>query len=167
MNPEYRDEESHNSRKSSVTPKPPTSGLRAVGSSEEQDSAWAVSDFWILGTPPVAGYGPQVEVAICHLPPALHIPLKFLEWRNAGKLKTPRRRNRGRETGTQEVKALPIYVICKLSDYFPKAVNCLQSETATQELESLTVQDVARASWTRLAKSVKHLQHRGGWYSLT
>ncbi|KAM9589724.1 adenylyltransferase and sulfurtransferase MOCS3 [Trichechus inunguis] len=85
---------------------------------------------------------PQVEVDICRLPHALHIPLKHLEQRDAESLKLLGEAVRERKQGTQEGAALPVYVICKLGNDSQKAVKILQSLTAAQELDSVTVQDV-------------------------
>ncbi|XP_037356332.1 adenylyltransferase and sulfurtransferase MOCS3 [Talpa occidentalis] len=85
---------------------------------------------------------PQVEVDICHLPHALHIPLKHLERRDAESLKLLGETLREGKQGSQEGAALPIYVICKLGNDSQKAVKVLQSLTAAQELDCLTVQDV-------------------------
>ncbi|XP_004687109.1 PREDICTED: adenylyltransferase and sulfurtransferase MOCS3, partial [Condylura cristata] len=85
---------------------------------------------------------PQVEVDICHLPHALHIPLKHLERRDAESLKVLGETLREGKQGLQEGAALPIYVICKLGNDSQKAVKVLQSLAAAQELDCLTVQDV-------------------------
>ncbi|XP_061044283.1 adenylyltransferase and sulfurtransferase MOCS3-like [Eubalaena glacialis] len=82
---------------------------------------------------------PPVEVDLCRLPHALHIPLKHLEWRNAESLKLLGEAIREGKQGTQEGASLPIYVICKLSNDSQKAVKILQSWT---DLDSLTVRDV-------------------------
>ena len=82
---------------------------------------------------------PQVEVDICRLPHALHIPLKHLERRDAESLRLLGEAIQKGKQGTQEGAALPIYVICKLGNESQKAVKILQ---AVQELGSLTVQDV-------------------------
>lgn len=85
---------------------------------------------------------PQVEVDICGLPHALHIPLKRLEQRDAGSLKLLGEAIQKGKQGTQGGVALPIYVICKLGNDSQKAVKILQSLTAVQELDSSAVQDV-------------------------
>uniref|UniRef100_A0A8J8XTG3 Adenylyltransferase and sulfurtransferase MOCS3 n=1 Tax=Callithrix jacchus TaxID=9483 RepID=A0A8J8XTG3_CALJA len=85
---------------------------------------------------------PQVEVDICRLPHALHIPLKHLERRDAESLKLLGEAIREGKQRTQEGAALPIYVICKLGNDSQKAVKILQSLSAAQELDSLTVRDV-------------------------
>uniref|UniRef100_A0A8C3W1P1 Adenylyltransferase and sulfurtransferase MOCS3 n=1 Tax=Catagonus wagneri TaxID=51154 RepID=A0A8C3W1P1_9CETA len=82
---------------------------------------------------------PQVEVDICHLPHALHIPLKHLERRDAESLKLLGEAIREGKQGAPEGASLPIYVICKLGNDSQKAVKMLQSLT---DLESLTVKDV-------------------------
>ncbi|KAM7126486.1 adenylyltransferase and sulfurtransferase MOCS3 [Molossus nigricans] len=85
---------------------------------------------------------PQVEVDICRLPHALHIPLKQLERRNAESLKLLGEAIQKGKQGTQEGAALPIYVICKLGNDSQKAVKILQSLAEIQELDFLTVKDV-------------------------
>ncbi|KAF6088646.1 molybdenum cofactor synthesis 3 [Phyllostomus discolor] len=85
---------------------------------------------------------PQVEVDICRLPHALHIPLKQLERRDAESLRLLGEAIQKGKRGTQEGAALPIYVICKLGNESQKAVKILQTLMAVQELGSLTVQDV-------------------------
>ncbi|XP_068390631.1 adenylyltransferase and sulfurtransferase MOCS3-like [Eschrichtius robustus] len=82
---------------------------------------------------------PPVEVDLCRLPHALHIPLKHLEWRNAESLKLLGEAIREGKQGTQEGASLPIYVICKLGNDSQKAVKILQSWT---DVDSLTVRDV-------------------------
>ncbi|EPY88325.1 adenylyltransferase and sulfurtransferase MOCS3 [Camelus ferus] len=82
---------------------------------------------------------PQVEVDICRLPHALHIPLKYLERRDVESLKLLGEAIRVGKQGTQEGASLPIYVICKLGNDSQKAVKILQSLT---DLNSVTVQDV-------------------------
>lgn len=85
---------------------------------------------------------PQVEVDICRLPHALHIPLKHLERRDGKSLKLLGEAIQEGRQGAQEGAALPIYVICKLGNDSQKAVKILQSLTAIPELGSLAVQDV-------------------------
>ncbi|KAM5304405.1 adenylyltransferase and sulfurtransferase MOCS3 [Glossophaga mutica] len=85
---------------------------------------------------------PQVEVDICRLPHALHIPLRHLERRDAESLRLLGEAIQKGKQGTQEGAALPIYVICKLGNESQKAVKILQTLPAVQELGSLTVQDV-------------------------
>ncbi|XP_005866249.1 PREDICTED: adenylyltransferase and sulfurtransferase MOCS3 [Myotis brandtii] len=85
---------------------------------------------------------PQVEVDICRLPHALHIPLKHLERRDGKSLKLLGEAIQEGKQGAQEGAALPIYVICKLGNDSQKAVKILQSLTAIPELSSLAVQDV-------------------------
>ncbi|XP_072800500.1 adenylyltransferase and sulfurtransferase MOCS3 [Vicugna pacos] len=82
---------------------------------------------------------PQVEVDICRLPHALHIPLKYLERRDVESLKLLGEAIQVGKQGTQEGASLPIYVICKLGNDSQKAVKILQSLT---DLNSVTVQDV-------------------------
>nr|XP_028684343.1 adenylyltransferase and sulfurtransferase MOCS3 [Macaca mulatta] len=85
---------------------------------------------------------PQVEVDICRLPHALHIPLKHLERRDGESLKLLKEAIWEGKQSTQEEAAVPIYVICKLGNDSQKAVKVLQSLAAAQELDSLTVRDV-------------------------
>ncbi|DAA23287.1 adenylyltransferase and sulfurtransferase MOCS3 [Bos taurus] len=82
---------------------------------------------------------PQVEVDICRLPHALHIPLKSLERRDAESLKVLGEAIREGKQGAQEGASVPIYVICKLGNDSQKAVKILQSWA---DLDSLTVKDV-------------------------
>ncbi|KAF4008588.1 hypothetical protein G4228_020352, partial [Cervus hanglu yarkandensis] len=82
---------------------------------------------------------PQVEVDICRLPHALHIPLKLLERRDAESLKVLGEAIREGKQGAQERASFLIYVICKLGNDSQKAVKVLQSWT---DLDSLTVKDV-------------------------
>ncbi|KAM6147671.1 adenylyltransferase and sulfurtransferase MOCS3 [Erethizon dorsatum] len=85
---------------------------------------------------------PQVEVDICRLPHALHIPLKHLERKDRESLKLLREAIQEGSRGTQEGAAAYVYVICKLGNDSQKAVRILQSLTVAQELDSLTVRDV-------------------------
>lgn len=77
-----------------------------------------------------------MEVDLCRLPHSLHIPLKYLERRNAESLKLLGEAIREGKQGTQEGASLLIYVICKLGNDSQKAVKILQSWT---DLDSLTV----------------------------
>lgn len=86
---------------------------------------------------------PQVEVDICRLPHALHIPLRHLERKDRESLKLLREAIQEGNGDTQEGTAVYVYVICKLGNDSQKAVRILQSLTAAQELDSLTVQDIA------------------------
>ncbi|XP_006881701.1 PREDICTED: adenylyltransferase and sulfurtransferase MOCS3 [Elephantulus edwardii] len=81
---------------------------------------------------------PQVEVDICRLPHALHVPLKQLERRDAASLQ----RLAEAIAGSRD-DALPVYVICKLGNDSQKAVRILQALTADGQLGPCTVQDVA------------------------
>ncbi|KAM8775414.1 adenylyltransferase and sulfurtransferase MOCS3 [Rhynchonycteris naso] len=85
---------------------------------------------------------PQVEVDICRLPHALHIPLKHLGRKDAESLKLLGEAIQKGKQDMQEGAALPIYVICKLGNDSQKAVKILQTLTDIPELGSLTVQDV-------------------------
>lgn len=85
---------------------------------------------------------PQVEVDICRLPHALHIPLNKLDRRDADSLKLLGDALREGKRNSQEGAALSVYVICKLGNDSQKAVRVLQSLTAVPELDSLTVQDI-------------------------
>lgn len=84
---------------------------------------------------------PQVEVDICRLPHALHIPLNKLDGRDADSLKLLGDALQEGKRNSQE-GALSVYVICKLGNDSQKAVRVLQSLTAVPELDSLTVQDI-------------------------
>lgn len=85
---------------------------------------------------------PQVEVDICRLPHALHIPLNKLDRREADSLKLLGDALREGKRNSQEGVAFSLYVICKLGNDSQKAVRVLQSLTAVPELDSLTVQDI-------------------------
>ncbi|XP_040836991.1 adenylyltransferase and sulfurtransferase MOCS3 [Ochotona curzoniae] len=85
---------------------------------------------------------PQVEVDICGLPHALHVPLKHLERRDAGSLELLAEAVRERRRGAGEGTALSVFVICKLGNDSQKAVKILQSLSDVQELGCLAVQDV-------------------------
>ena len=83
-----------------------------------------------------------MEVCICLLPHALHIPLKYLERRDAESLKLLGEAVREGKQGTQEGAALLIYVIYKLGNESQKAVKILQASSAAQELDYLTVWNI-------------------------
>ncbi|XP_042555171.1 adenylyltransferase and sulfurtransferase MOCS3 [Dipodomys spectabilis] len=85
---------------------------------------------------------PQVEVDICRLPHALHIPLKHLERRDAESLRLLGEAVREGKRDTQGGAALPLYVICKLGNDSQKAVRILQSLSTAQGVDAVTVQDV-------------------------
>lgn len=85
---------------------------------------------------------PQVEVDICRLPHALHIPLSQLERRDADSLKLLGDAIREGKQDSKEGAAPSVYVICKLGNDSQKAVRVLQSLRAVPELDSLTVQDI-------------------------
>ncbi|XP_048205583.1 adenylyltransferase and sulfurtransferase MOCS3 [Perognathus longimembris pacificus] len=95
---------------------------------------------------------PQVEVDICRLPHALHIPLKHLERRDAESLKLLGEAIREGKRATQGGATLPLYVICKLGNDSQKAVRVLQSLATAQGLDPVTVQDVAGGLMTWAAK---------------
>ncbi|XP_004618818.1 adenylyltransferase and sulfurtransferase MOCS3 [Sorex araneus] len=86
---------------------------------------------------------PQVEVDICRLPHALHIPLKHLERRDAASLQLLGEAIREARPGAQDGTGLPVYVICKLGNDSQKAVQILQAWSAAGELDAHPVQDVA------------------------
>ncbi|XP_004585959.2 adenylyltransferase and sulfurtransferase MOCS3 [Ochotona princeps] len=85
---------------------------------------------------------PQVEVDICGLPHALHVPLKHLERRDAQSLELLAEAVRERRRDAREGAALSVFVICKLGNDSQKAVKILQSLSDVQELGCLAVQDV-------------------------
>ena len=70
------------------------------------------SGFW--GTHLLLDVRPHVEVDICRLPHALHIPLKRLERRDAESLKVLGEAIREGKHSAQEGASVPIYVICKI-----------------------------------------------------
>nr|XP_008248647.3 adenylyltransferase and sulfurtransferase MOCS3 [Oryctolagus cuniculus] len=86
---------------------------------------------------------PRVEVDICRLPHALHVPLTLLERRDAESLRLLGDAIRERGRAAPEGAALRVYVICKLGNDSQKAVRLLQALPRVPELASLRVQDVA------------------------
>ncbi|KAM5245809.1 adenylyltransferase and sulfurtransferase MOCS3 [Ctenodactylus gundi] len=113
-------------------------------SPEERVSVTDYKRFLDSGTPHVLlDVRPQVEVNICRLPHALHIPLKHLERKDAESLKLLGEAIQEGKRAIQGGAALPIYVICKLGNDSQKAVRILQSLASTQESSSFIVRDVS------------------------
>ncbi|XP_019403679.1 PREDICTED: adenylyltransferase and sulfurtransferase MOCS3 [Crocodylus porosus] len=84
---------------------------------------------------------PQVEVEICCLAHALHVPLSKLEEKNEECLETLGKiicEGKQRANGTA---AFPVYVICKLGNDSQKAVQILQA-LSVKEFGSLVVKDI-------------------------
>ncbi|XP_020839873.1 adenylyltransferase and sulfurtransferase MOCS3 [Phascolarctos cinereus] len=84
---------------------------------------------------------PKVEVDICCLPHALHIPLSRLERRDAESLRLLGDAVRKGKQTIQKGTLFPIYVICKLGNDSQKAVKVLQS-LSIKELDSLLARDI-------------------------
>ncbi|XP_072489654.1 adenylyltransferase and sulfurtransferase MOCS3 [Notamacropus eugenii] len=84
---------------------------------------------------------PKVEVDICRLPQALHIPLSHLERRDAESLELLGDTIRKGKQTIQKGTLFPIYVICKLGNDSQKAVKVLQS-LSVKELDSLLARDI-------------------------
>ncbi|XP_068928515.1 adenylyltransferase and sulfurtransferase MOCS3 [Petaurus breviceps papuanus] len=84
---------------------------------------------------------PKVEVDICRLPHALHIPLSHLERRDAESLELLGDAVRKGKQTIQKGALFPIYVICKLGNDSQKAVKVLQS-LSIKELDSLLARDI-------------------------
>ncbi|XP_036605184.1 adenylyltransferase and sulfurtransferase MOCS3 [Trichosurus vulpecula] len=84
---------------------------------------------------------PKVEVDICCLPHALHIPLSHLERRDVESLELLRDAIRKGKQNIQKGTLFPIYVICKLGNDSQKAVKVLQS-LSIKELDSFLARDI-------------------------
>ncbi|XP_027706678.1 adenylyltransferase and sulfurtransferase MOCS3 [Vombatus ursinus] len=84
---------------------------------------------------------PQVEVDICCLPHALHIPLSRLERRDPESVELLGDAIRKGKQTIQKGTLFPIYVICKLGNDSQKAVKVLQS-LSIKELDSLLARDI-------------------------
>ncbi|KAM9064599.1 adenylyltransferase and sulfurtransferase MOCS3 [Sarcophilus harrisii] len=84
---------------------------------------------------------PKVEVDICCLPHALHIPLSHLERKEAKSLELLGDAVRKGKQNIQKGALFPIYVICKLGNDSQKAVKVLQS-LLIKDLDSLLARDV-------------------------
>ncbi|XP_013800490.2 adenylyltransferase and sulfurtransferase MOCS3 [Apteryx mantelli] len=84
---------------------------------------------------------PQVEVDICRLVHAVHIPLSKLEEKNEECLKYLEKRICEEKQGTNGKTAFPVYVVCKLGNDSQKAVRILQ-ELPVKELGSVLAKDI-------------------------
>ncbi|NXK98906.1 MOCS3 sulfurtransferase, partial [Formicarius rufipectus] len=84
---------------------------------------------------------PRVEVEICRLQHALHIPLRDLRDGRAEPLHSLASRVREERQETDGSAPLPVYVICKLGNDSQKAVKILR-ELPAKEFGSLLVKDV-------------------------
>ncbi|NXU86521.1 MOCS3 sulfurtransferase, partial [Xiphorhynchus elegans] len=84
---------------------------------------------------------PQVEVEICRLQHALHIPLSQLQERDAEQLQCLGKRIREERQRTTDQTSLPVYVVCKLGNDSQKAVKVLQ-ELPAEEFGSVLVKDI-------------------------
>ncbi|NWX95097.1 MOCS3 sulfurtransferase, partial [Nothoprocta ornata] len=84
---------------------------------------------------------PQVEVDICRLAHAIHVPLSKLEEKDEECLKYLEKRICEEKQGANGKAAFPVYVVCKLGNDSQKAVKILQ-ELPVQELGSVIAKDI-------------------------
>ncbi|NXA03342.1 MOCS3 sulfurtransferase, partial [Sapayoa aenigma] len=84
---------------------------------------------------------PQVEVDICRLEHAVHIPLRKLEEREEEHLQCLEKRICEEKQRTNDQTPLPVYVICKLGNDSQKAVKILQ-ELPAKEFGSVLAKDI-------------------------
>ncbi|NXG18759.1 MOCS3 sulfurtransferase, partial [Grallaria varia] len=84
---------------------------------------------------------PQVEVDICRLEHAVHIPLSKLQDRDTQHLQHLDKRIREERQRTSDQTSLPLYVICKLGNDSQKAVKILQ-ELPAEEFGPVLVKDI-------------------------
>ncbi|NXE51618.1 MOCS3 sulfurtransferase, partial [Casuarius casuarius] len=84
---------------------------------------------------------PQVEVDICRLVHAVHVPLSKLEEKNEECLKYLEKRICEEKQETNGKTAFPVYVVCKLGNDSQKAVRILQ-ELPGKELGSVLAKDI-------------------------
>ncbi|KAM4724528.1 adenylyltransferase and sulfurtransferase MOCS3 [Anableps anableps] len=84
---------------------------------------------------------PLVEVAICHLPFSLNIPLSSLEQRKSEDIQLLQQRIIQLKQQMAGDCQPPVYVICKLGNDSQKAVQVLEKMSGS-ELDSITVKDV-------------------------
>ncbi|NXF06568.1 MOCS3 sulfurtransferase, partial [Smithornis capensis] len=84
---------------------------------------------------------PQVEVEICRLEHAVHIPLRKLEEKDEEHLRCLEKRIREEKQRTNDQTSLPVYVICKLGNDSQKAVKILQ-ELPAKEFGSVLAKDI-------------------------
>ncbi|NXD52752.1 MOCS3 sulfurtransferase, partial [Corvus moneduloides] len=84
---------------------------------------------------------PQVEVDICRLEHAVHIPLSKLEEKNEESMQYLQKRICEEKQRTDDQTSLPVYVVCKLGNDSQKAVKILQ-ELPAKEFGSVLAKDI-------------------------
>ncbi|NXD04145.1 MOCS3 sulfurtransferase, partial [Certhia familiaris] len=84
---------------------------------------------------------PQVEVDICRLEHALHIPLSKLQEKHEESLLHLQQRINEEKRRADDQTALPVYVVCKLGNDSQKAVKILQ-ELPAKEFGSVIAKDI-------------------------
>ncbi|NXM63423.1 MOCS3 sulfurtransferase, partial [Illadopsis cleaveri] len=84
---------------------------------------------------------PQVEVDICRLQHALHIPLRKLEERDEESLQHLQKRIGEEKQRTDDQTSVPVYVVCKLGNDSQKAVKILQ-ELPAKEFGAVLAKDI-------------------------
>ncbi|NWT84099.1 MOCS3 sulfurtransferase, partial [Lanius ludovicianus] len=84
---------------------------------------------------------PQVEVDICRLEHAVHIPLSKLEEKNEESLQYLQKIICREKQRTDDPTSLPVYVVCKLGNDSQKAVKILQ-ELPAKEFGSVLAKDI-------------------------
>ncbi|NXR42962.1 MOCS3 sulfurtransferase, partial [Zosterops hypoxanthus] len=84
---------------------------------------------------------PRVEVEMCGLQHALHIPLRDLQDRDQSSLKHLQKRVSEERQRMDGHSSVPVYVVCKLGNDSQKAVKILQ-ELPAEEFGSVLVKDI-------------------------
>ncbi|NWV02305.1 MOCS3 sulfurtransferase, partial [Ptilonorhynchus violaceus] len=84
---------------------------------------------------------PQVEVDICRLEHAVHIPLRKLEDKDEEYLQYLQKRICEERQRTDDQTSLPVYVVCKLGNDSQKAVKILR-ELPAKEFGSVLAKDI-------------------------
>uniref|UniRef100_A0A8C0FML9 Molybdenum cofactor synthesis 3 n=1 Tax=Bubo bubo TaxID=30461 RepID=A0A8C0FML9_BUBBB len=84
---------------------------------------------------------PQVEVDICRLVHAIHIPLSKLEEKDEEYLEYLEKRIYEEKQRTNGQTSFPVYVVCKLGNDSQKAVRILQ-ELPVKEFGSVLAKDI-------------------------
>ncbi|NXW72890.1 adenylyltransferase and sulfurtransferase MOCS3 [Hirundo rustica] len=84
---------------------------------------------------------PQVEVDICRLEHAVHIPLRKLEEKDEESLRHLQDRISEEKQRTDGQASVPVYVVCKLGNDSQKAVKILQ-ELPAEEFGSVLAKDI-------------------------
>ncbi|NWU27213.1 MOCS3 sulfurtransferase, partial [Dyaphorophyia castanea] len=84
---------------------------------------------------------PQVEVDICRLEHAVHIPLSKLEEKNEESLQYLQKRICEEKQRTDDQASVHVYVVCKLGNDSQKAVKILQ-ELPAEEFGSVLAKDI-------------------------